>query len=592
MQYIKVLTQQLYIMIAILGFLIINVLYYGQAWQQVIYPDPSGILTAQGESHIYELVAEKVRENILLGNNPFSPISSVMYPTGWNFAPDDVAPINGFYFILLRPLFSIHQAFMLITVLGVLLSNVSMYLLLRQIGHQKPVAFLVSLLFGFTPFVSYRIWGHPTYVAFYIFSLPALFFILLLKNKKSSRGVWYTIGLAISLALAPLTNLYFTVMMGLLVAVVITVGLVFERKLLINTIRKIVKPLIVAILLSLTLLTPWLVMVLKSLARYGYSEARPVTDSVLLSADLLSPLWPARNPFYAPLVDSLSNKLNFKPWFETFMYPGIILLTLSLLYIKIRNKLNSFLLVLYTSAGMLLILTLGPFLRIGGHTSTINLPYQLLYRLPFIQMARAPARFIVPVIFLLSLVGASVLSFLLRKTAQTKKLLVITILVGIVIVDHSVLPAKVETIILPVNIYNYLSTHPQGPLLEIPFTVRDGIKNFGYANSVWTTRAQILHGHPVFSIYAGRVPTQLFENYKSDPLLKTFGALVDVTTKDQSQVVNQFDIKAAQQSVEKYQLQYVLLKNNETYSDVSGILLDELGFSPKMHDSGYTLWKK
>src|SRR3989344_4828046 len=263
-------------MISLLGFLIVNLLYYKQIWQQIIFADPQWMLAVQGESHIYELVAEKVRDSISAGANPFSPIMSVMYPFGWNFAPDDVAPINGLYFIFLRPFISIHQSLMLILVLSVLISNISMYIFLRKLGHHQSISFIVSLLFGFTPFVSYRIWGHPTYVALYLFVLPALCFLLLIKETRYWRKVIYSVLLAVTLVIAPLTNLYFTIMIGLMIGVLGLFSIVFDRKKLFSLLYANLKYLIASFTIAFIILIPWLRSVFDWYNVNGYPEARPV----------------------------------------------------------------------------------------------------------------------------------------------------------------------------------------------------------------------------------------------------------------------------------------------------------------------------
>ncbi len=580
------------ILIVTLGYLLISFIFYGQIWQQVIYQDPADILTAQGESHVYEFVAETVYQNIISLKNPFSEIPEVLNPYGWNFAPDDVAPINGFYFLLLRPFLSIHQAFMLIVILSVILSSFSMYLLARVLDHDRLVSFITGAVYGFTPFVSYRIWGHPTYVALYLFSLPALFFILLSKEKRPSIKFLYSSLLGVNLALCPLTNLYFTIMIGLMIGLVTTIGLVFERKKIITIVKGNYRHIVWAVWFSCLLLLPWVVKVIESLYFNGYAEARPVTDSVLLSADLISILWPVRNPFYASIILPLSDVLSFRPRFEIYSYLGVALISTSILYLKIRNKLPLFLKAIFASSIFLYIFTLGPFLRFIGKTTFIDLPYQFLYRLPFVQMARAPGRFIAPVIFLLSIILAYVLSYLTKKTTRLKKITIALLLLAAVLIDQSVKPAPVETIVLPTKIYSLLLHHQEGPLLEIPFTVRDGIKNFGFANSVWSTRVMSLHGHSIFSLYAGRVPEVAFSTIQNDALFGPLGRLIDVKTTDRAKILNEIDFDKAEESLEFKNISYAILRDYQKYSLDSESILKHLNFTLIMRDNGYSLWQR
>ncbi|OGK22823.1 hypothetical protein A3H80_04595 [Candidatus Roizmanbacteria bacterium RIFCSPLOWO2_02_FULL_37_19] len=580
-------------MIPLLGFLIVNLLYYRQIWLQVIFTDPLWVLTVQGESHIYELVAEKVRENILAGVDPFSSIMSVMYPLGWNFAPDDVAPINGFYFIFLRPFFSIHQSLMLILVLSVLISNISMYVLLRKLGHGKPVSFILGLLFGCTPFVSYRIGGHPTYVALYLFVLPALCFLLLIKETRYWRKVIYSVLLAVTLVIAPLTNLYFTIMIGLMIGVLGLFSIVFDRKKLFSLLYANLKYLIASFTIAFIILIPWLRSVFDWYNVNGYPEARPVTDSVLLSGDILNIIWPARNPYYSQFVKPLQNVLNFNPWFETLMYIGIIIFASSLLYVFIWKKLPSFLKILFSSAIVCYIFTLGPLLRVAGRLTSIPLPYQLLYQIPFMQMARAPARFIVIVFFLLSIISAYVLTHTFKRFNTSKRLFFFIFILLVFFIDNTVIPAQPDTIILPNRIYTFLAQYDKGdPLLEIPFVVRDGIRYFGHKNSVWTSRTHTQHKHFVFGVYAGRVPEDILEYYQVNPLLSSFGRLVDTETKNHQRIVEDINTSDAIKTLDFYNIRFATLLEHQTYSLYAQKLLKKLGFHQIQSENAYTLWER
>ena len=207
----------------------ISVLFYPTIWRQMIVSAPADQLMIQGESPVYEFVAETVRQNILAGKNPFAETRQVLYPLGWQFALDDVAPINGFYFLFLRPFLNIHQSLMMIVLGSVIASGLTMYILLKQLKIESLVALLSSLIFGFTPFVSERIGAHPTYVALYLFALPAIFWLRLISVPLSNK-VWSAVWLGISLALPFVTNLYFAVMLAIMILVFLAVyGLFFPK---------------------------------------------------------------------------------------------------------------------------------------------------------------------------------------------------------------------------------------------------------------------------------------------------------------------------------------------------------------------------
>ncbi len=582
--------------IIILLYLCISWVYYAQIWQQVFVAEKPGELITQGETHIYEFVAEEVRNNIVNHRNPFFT-DDVLYPAGWNFSIDDVAPINGVFFLFLRPLFSIHQAFMFITVMSVVASNLTMYYFIRQLGHTRTIAFISGLVYGSTPFVSYRIWGHPTYVALYLFVLPAIFLFHVIRAKTPLKKMLAICGLAASGVLLILTNLYFVIMAVLMVGILCILYLLFERKVFIKFLNDNIHSIISALGVSLVVLAPWISQGIHSVKNSGYPPALSPTDSIPLSGDIMSIVWPARNPFYEPILGQIRAQLNFFPWVEAFMYPGIMLLIGLITYPFIRKKLPSFLRIPFFGALLLYFITLGPFIKLAGHVSRIQLPFMFIAQIPFFQMARAPARFVVPVLFLLTIINAYVLDYVFNIKAvrrYTKNIAVLSTIIAVILLDQAVLPFPERTFFYPEEIYSYIGDHKNGPLLEIPFVIRDGTKNFGSLNSVWIVRSQLYHDQPIFSLYAGRVPQKIFENFQTDPLFGPLGKLIDkeASVAGRIDIMNSMRYQEANDTINHLMIHYVLLKTNEAYSPQSTVLLQKLNFEKVMSEDEYSLWKR
>lgn len=570
-------------------FLIINILFYPSAWLQVIRPDSNKILISQGETHVYELVAESVYKNIINGKNPYSQIDTVLYPLGWNFTPDDVAPINGLWFVFLRPFLSIHQAFMLITLLSVYITNISMYYLLRLLGRSRIASFLSSLILGFTPFVSYRIWGHPTYVALYIFVIPAIFLIHLINKNSKSRKLLYSLGLSISFAVSVLTNLYFTVMLGILIFLYFIFALIFENKKTIFFLKNSLIYLLITAIGTIILIFPWFIKVFESFQLNGTPPQTPPTDSILLSGDVISLFWPVRNPYYQPILNYFSNILGISFWFETFMYSGILLLISIIIYVLLIRKLPSHLKILFTTGFVFFIFTLGPQLKVLGNVTNIPLPYFFLRKIPLLEMARAPARFVVCTIFMWSIISAFVFDYIFKKRYISINLFILLFLL-IFFVDHKVSPMYELKTQLPSKIYKYLYDQTPQPLLEIPFVIRDSIKFFGFKNRVWPQRAQLFHDKPLFSIYSGRVPDDMFYYFQNNPLFGPLGNLVMAESEEQKTITDNFDIETSKKVLDFYNISYSIVKNKESFTPYANKLMQLFEFTPKITDSGYTLW--
>lgn len=604
-------------LLIIVSYFFVSVIYYGDIWRQIFSSSQSGVIEVQGESHVYEFIAETVRENIL-HNETIYYAEDVLYPHGWNFALDDVAPINGAYFLLLRPFLSIHQAFMLITILNVIFSCTCMYMFLRLIGNKRDVAYLGSIVFGFTPFVSYRIWGHPTYVAGYLFVLPAIGLICLYKAKSFTDFVLGTILLVFSWILLLLTNLYFAVMGVVMVFALIngylllkTVRFVGKRKVLPSTRnnyfnvllnnRKRYRNIVMSILLSFTVaclfLAPWIIQGVQSLNLNGYPPPLAASDSIPLSADVIQAFWPARNPFYLHPMTAFQELTNFYPWVESFSYPGAILLFTVVAWFIVRHRIADTYTVLLLAALQMYTLTLGPNLKILNNITSIPMPFILMSKVPFFQMARAPGRFIIVVVFLLTIIFAGVLTEIYRKNVRDKfrwRVMIFFFLLSLILVDQTVaVVRKAENFAYPEKTFECLNKLKiDGPLLEIPLFIRDGTKNHGSLNSVWMMRAKLHYDMPVVSVYAGRVPQMIFDSMRVDPLLGPLGDIVNTQTAliEKQKILSRVDFAEARASLRNVGFQSALIKTDEDYVEVVEIMLKRLGFSKVASEDNYELW--
>lgn len=582
---------------------LISALYIGLSfvfnfsiWKQVFYRESLSQLTIQGESPIYEFVAEQVKNNILNFKNAFQNTSLVLYPFGWDYSLDDIAPINGFYFLFLRPFLSIHQSFMLIVLLSIYISNISMYALLRLLGISRKVSFLFGLVFGFSPFVALRIGGHPTYVAFYLFTLPAIFLMLLMRSTSFRRRFLYSALLGLSLFLVVLTNLYFAVMMCIMLALLVFFFLWYEKKAFTFFMKKYMTAMVASMAISVFLLIPWFIQLYKRSLFNPYIPPLSWVDSITFSADLFSVVWPSYfNPFYVSFVAFLNTYTTYRPAFESITYPGLITLASFILFFFFRKKLPRFIHVLHVTAFAFWVLSLGPFLQILGRNTSIPLPYVVINFIPYLQMARAPGRFIVPFIFLASICGAFLVNYLLeRKYAKKARVLFFALLV-LFLIDQTYYISKPLIVLVPNKLYSYLKTHNyKGPLLEVPFTIRDGLENLGSFDAVWSFRKhnRFNMNLTTFGIYAGRINPDTFTYYKRNALIRPLGHILESKITSVDAAMSQFRIEIARRLLDFYSVEYATLKQDERYSPIISTLFEKLSFREVLKQDAYTLYRR
>lgn len=580
-------------------YLLLNILFNFVIWEQIFIPEKNNVLTIQGESFIYEYFAEVVRQNIVSGQNPFTPASKILYPFGWEFAADDVAPINGLYFLLLRPFFSLHQSLMLIVVISVLFNNISMYALLRILPIGRGTAFLVGLVFGFTPFISVRVGAHPSYTAIYLFPLIFLFLCVLGRtdSKILKAGSAMFLGLLHTISL--FTNFYYFVMIIMLELFSCGYLLFFRKKNFLRFLKKNVFYLTISSIIAFIGLVPWLKKVYDHLMFSTYYKPSGLFDTIFYSADLFSIFVPSRlNPFYAPFLTLLTPlSPTLIKAFENYIYPGIFILVVYFYVIIAKKKLPRFLkkniAPFFTISIVFWLFTLGPFLHVLGKQLPIVLPYRLITMIPIVQMARTPGRFIVPAIFLACIVVAYVVNYFLEKKYTSCKRTIFLILVLLFLIDQSytiTLPPTIH-LNLPTAIYQDLNLKTNdSPILEIPFAIRDGLKNLGNFYAVWLPWVQLIHKQSSFGVYGGRINDEIFSYYQKNPLFAGFALLIDRDTKNYKEIASKIEVQKMRPSLEFFGIEYAIIKNNEPYTPYVIKIIEQLDFSKKQTDNEYDLW--
>lgn len=158
------------------------------------------------------------------------------------------------------------------------------------------------------------------------------------------------------------------------------------------------------------------------------------------------------------------------------------------------------------------ILTLGPFLWIGGVDTGLTLPHAALRYLPGISNARMPGRGVVVV----QLAAAVLLAIAWRRRQPGAP--VATVLVALIVLES--LPGRTPLYQLPVvdAVDRTLAGSSTGAVLELPTGLRDGFGERG----AFDHRAlvhQIAHGRPLAGGFVARLSPRTLGLYEDDPVL-------------------------------------------------------------------------
>ena len=341
---IKKIIEKFSWLLVIICYTIVNVVFnYRVYWHQLI-KDLSKTGAVWGEVQSYEWLTDKFYRTIIAGKNPFGLVQGIFYPFDFHLGLTDAA--NGFYFLFLRPFFSIHQSMSIIAAFSLLLANIGMYFLLRSLKFEKLISFFVGLAYGYMTFLFPR-GGHLNYWCIYLFPWFYFCFVNLLQtNKKITRTI-FSIGTSLFFVLTLWLNFYYFVMLLISIFCLLVYYVIIKTKLFFEQIKKLWSYGVLIFLVTVISLIPWA----KGLYESTLFDEIPKTTgwggAIEFASDLFNYFIPSgygyyvsKYPFlYKPFLIFL--KL-FRPEarsiFENFTYPGIIIIFSYLALIFIYKK--------------------------------------------------------------------------------------------------------------------------------------------------------------------------------------------------------------------------------------------------------------
>lgn len=575
-----------------------------------------------GDNILTELIIETSYQNILHFKNPFI-VNSMFYPFTVNISLNDPATALAIPFFILRSFFTTHQTLIIITLLNFFLNNFLMYLLLRRLKISQIISTLISLVFGFTPFLSHRVIGHYTYIPIYFFPLAFIIVKKFLEANSNKNKLLLSMVFGLFLAFVLLSNFYYFFMIVLGILVLIGYFIFQERKKTLKIIFSSFRYLAISIVVFCFLLIPWFISISQLMKTGSRSAVSGFGGAITLSADALSFFTPSEyNPIYKNIFSFFSlrvpyftkyNDFFLNSW-ERFVYPGVIILTVyfSIIFLKIFKKFPSSLWSkirpYFIESIVFAVLMLGPFLKVfnrwfinlDGVAVVFPLPFLLLHYVPGLSTLRAPSRFTPIFVFFACMVAAYALDFLVKKIDKKKSMILIITLFLIFFIDQFyAIPTKLNREI-PVKIYNDLKNKPRGTVLEIPFTVRDGFQYMGFVHAIQPMAGQLIHKKPIIGGYMARVSEEIFSRYRNMKLINYIAKIIDkgnyMPLKEKPREINFFpypySINTAKNEVKSLNIKYVILKNDEKYSNYLIQLFKRMGFEEKQKDLNYLLLEK
>jgi hypothetical protein len=252
---------------------------------------------------------------------------------------------------------------------------------------------------------------------------------------------------------------------------------------------------------ALLLLTPWLSALWYRVADGGQFGRPVVWRSAVPGADLAALVLP--NPRH-PLLRSL-----LRPWLEE--RPGgfienvvsVSLVALAVIAVARWQRAARFPARWVGITAGFAVLTLGPFLTVGGMNTHVPLPWYLLGHLPLLGAASTPTRFAAVMMLGLTALFGVALAGLADRAGVRGRILVgavgALLMVELLPVPRTLHPADVP------DVYDVIAADSRPvSVLHLPFGFRDGTKTIGYYDNA-RQYYQTAHGKRLVGGYISRL---------------------------------------------------------------------------------------
>ncbi len=472
-----------------------------------------------------------VKKQLFVGN--LFDTNYIFYPLGVNLVFHTLILGQVLFGLLWGSWLPIEIVFNLSFMLSMLLAAVFAYLLVRDLWHSRWGGWLGGLIFGFSPYVLAQAKGHFNLTV--IWPFPAIGWLWFRGVKKNSIIYFVLVGLV--LAFLCLNDWQYFIFGLVLYVCLLFYSLLYSsgKKILIFYFW------LIGLLVAGVIFVPLLI---KTLVVSGdYLPTALLSEVKYWSADLLSFLLPGNNNIFLGGIGTYFRDKFFLGGIENQLYFGwvvICLLFLSFGWKKEKEDRQ-----IYFWQGMVILfilLALGPLLKIAGKTDfllndlhfNIALPYMILYRIPFLNIARVPARFTVLVMLCFSVVVGWVIKKIewgitkkFGKYSFWSSLLFLIIFIFIVLgvgAEYWNWPIKMQNLSIP-NIYREIKSDPdESTVLELPLWWSSGHRSLGEQKTIiqyWQT----YHEKRILNGSVSRVPDGAFDYYLQKPGIKY---LIDV----------------------------------------------------------------
>jgi hypothetical protein len=373
--------------------------------------------------------------------------SLLFYPVGANLSTQTFAPIAG----LVSALFQwVSMAFSLnaIFFIGFVLAGLFMYLLAFHLTRNRGASFLAGFIFAFSPIHLVQAFGHLQYINIGFIPLFLLFFIKMFEEGKHTDAILAGVSFMMLTFMGDIEQ----ALMTMVVAFFIIVYLLLRkgsRGRLLN--RKFAVLFAEMVLVALVLSSPEIFLIARSLnssTLLSVNAQASTSYNELYSPDLLSFFIPSSMNGLLGFFSGALSSINAPAASERTVYAGYTVLALAIvgLFYSFRDKFKHTGIILFPLA-LLLLLSIGPYLQVGGSVTPLPGLYLLYHQIPLFNVLREPGRFDIAIelfLALLAAVGFVKVEHKLYGSAQAltrnRRLLILSVFVLLLALEYNPWP--------------------------------------------------------------------------------------------------------------------------------------------------------
>lgn len=549
-----------------------------------LYPyllNPNGFNGA-GDDAVYANAFWWFKRCLLEFKNPFYS-DYLFYPDGMSLTFHTTTYSNFVFTLPINFIWGVNAAVNASYVLGFIVCGYFTFLLVHDLTSSKSAAIVAGLIFSFSPFHFFHARGHLQMAT--LQWLP-LYFLMLKRALEAQRFV-YSLYAGVALGLIILTDQLQTICTVLAsVLIIATVFNATEKNVIkiLKAVRQLSIIAVVASACSSFYLFPVLKDILKnrSATRVGVMEHGGAN---MFSADLLGFLLPGFHRWWGSIFSS------FNLGRDSVVYLGVVTVALALFGVwKRRDDL-----IVRCAVAVALcfwVMSLGTFLHINGSwiftDMRIPLPYLAMTDIPLIGENRTPCRFHLMTIFAVALLagyGFRELSDRLATLSKQWHMLALGAVPLLIMLDTLPPTQNPGTMNVPPIFSEIAKDRDIYSILELPLSRWSAIYRNGSGNPSSLMYYQTIHGKPIFSGLASRLPPEDLD-FK-DPILNL---LVEISAYDngllaQKKLASASDVESYRQLgrmliprrvafLRKYNIRYIMLHAPLTGSTESKAFLE------------------